>query len=282
MNSKSTRHRSIKRPLAFLALGLVLCAAAPAVADQIAGLAERLSSLRADVEDLSATLARKNSDIRDQLRSLSRQKTELELELKKEQTRVQKVQLSINQRRAKVTEEQGHDAELEPLFGKTASEVRAYVQGTLPFRIEERLAEIAKIEDQHKQGLLSTSKALSRLWTFVEDEFRLTRESGVYKQTITVDGHEHLAEVVRLGMVMLYFKTGDTTVGQAVRDTDAWKFEVIDDLDKKKHVEQLFDSFHKQLRVGYVTLPAALGKVVEAAPPKPPPAAAADSDGEAQ
>jgi hypothetical protein len=29
-------------------------------------------------------------------------------------------------------------------------------------------------------------------------------------------------------------------------------------------------------------VPAALGKVVEAAPPKPPPAAAADSEGEAQ
>jgi hypothetical protein len=232
-------------------------------------LAEKLSALRGEVEELSATLARKDADVRDQLRALSRQKTELELELKKEQTRIQKVQLSINDRQKRVSESRGHDAELKPLFDEFLKDVRAYVRTSLPFRASERLSEIQKIEEQHQQGLLSTSKALSRLWTFVEDEFRLTRESGLYKQAIEVDGQEHLAEVARLGMVLLYFRVDDRLVGRAVRSKDGWTFESIGVPEQQKLILQLFDSFKKQIRVGLFQLPANLGTPQQGIAPPP-------------
>ena len=242
---------------------VLLVAAAPASADGVSGFAEKLSTLRGEVEELSSALARKDSDIRDQLKALSRQKTELELEVKKEQTRIQKVHLSINDRRKRVSEEQGHDAEMAPLFKQSLEDVRAYVRGSLPFRTTERLAELDKIAEQHDQGLLSASKALSRLWTFVEDEFRLTRESGLYKQAIEVNGQEHLAEVTRIGMVLLYFQVDDKLVGQAKREGDKWKFEAIDDPDQKKLLVQLFESFKKQIRVGLFRLPASLPAPIE-------------------
>lgn len=244
----------------FLAL---LVAAAPAAADSVSGLAEKLSSLRGEVEELSSSLARKDADIRDQLKALSRQKTELELEVKKEQTRIQKVHLSINDRRKRVSEEQGHDAEMAPLFKESLEDVRTYVRGSLPFRTTERLAELDKIAEQHEQGLLSASKALSRLWTFVEDEFRLTRESGLYKQAVEVNGQEHLAEVTRIGMVLLYFQVDDKLVGQAQREGDTWKFVSIDDPDQKKLLLELFESFKKQIRVGLFRLPASLPAPIE-------------------
>lgn len=250
----------------------LLVAAAPAAADGVSNLAEKLSALRGEVEELSSTLARKDSDIRDQLKALSRQKTELELEVKKEQTRIQKVHLSIKDRRQRVSEEQGHDAEITPLFKESLEDVRAYVKESLPFRTTERLAELDKIAEQHDQGLLSASKALSRLWTFVEDEFRLTRESGLYKQAVEVNGQEHLAEVTRIGMVLLYFQVDDKLVGQAKRSGDTWKFEAIDDPDQKKLLLQLFESFKKQIRVGLFRVPASLPAPIEdqmaSAPPQ--------------
>lgn len=258
--------------LAAAATSLVLLATvAPAAADKVSGLAEQLSSLRGEVEELSADLARKDTEIRDQLKALSRQKTELELELKREQTRIQKVQLSIDDRRKRVSEERGQDQQLEPLFAASMKDVREYVKGSLPFRIDERLAELDKLEGQHRQGLLSASKATSRLWTFVEDEFRLTRESGLYKQAVSVDGKEHLAEVVRLGMVLLYFRVDDNFVGQAKREGEAWKFETIDDPDNKKLVAELFESFKKQIRVGLFRVPAALPAPIESTLPNQPP-----------
>lgn len=248
----------------------------PAAADQVSGLAEKLASLRGEVEDLSSRLARKDAEIRDELKALSRQKTELELELKKEQTRIQKVQLSIKERRERVTEEQGRDEELGPLFKDSLQDTRAYVRGSLPFRTSERLAELEKLEEQHQQGLLSASKALSRLWTFLEDEFRLTRESGLYKQAVRVDGQEHLAEVTRIGMVLLYFRVDDRFVGHAVRSGDGWKFETIDDQEQQKLVLELFDNFKKQIRVGMFRLPASLGVPAQASEAS----AAASQEGE--
>lgn len=265
-------HFSLRRTSILAGLLALLIGAAPAAADQVSGLAEKLSALRGEVEQLSATLASKDAEVRDQLRALSRQKAELELELKREQTRIQKVQLSIKDRQTRISESQGHDAELEPLFGELLKDVRAYVRDSLPFRASERLAEIQKIEEQHKQGLLSTSKALSRLWTFVEDEFRLTRESGIYKQAVKVDGQEHLAEVARLGMVLLYFRVDDHLVGRAVRTKEGWTFESIDSMDQQKLVVQLFDAFKMQIRVGLFQLPASLETPQEGK--TPPPAAA--------
>ncbi len=264
------RKMTLGRSVAAATFLILLASVAPAAADKVTGLAEKLSSLRGEVEQLSADLARKDTEIRDQLKALSRQKTELELELKREQTRIQKVQLSINDRKKRIADEQGQDEQLEPLFTESLKDVRQYVKGTLPFRTSERLAELDKLEDQHKQGLLSASKATSRLWTFVEDEFRLTRESGLYKQAVSVDGKEHLAEVVRLGMVLLYFRVDDQFVGQAKRDGDAWKFERIDDADDKKLVLELFESFKKQIRVGLFKVPAALPAPVESTIPSEP------------
>lgn len=239
----------------FLAFSI---AVVPAAADGVSGLAEKLASLRGEVEQLSSNLARKDAEIRDELKALSRQKTELELELKREQTRIQKVQLSVKERRDRISEEKGQDEEMAPLFDDALDDVRKYVERSLPFRTKERRAELDKIAEQHKQGLLSSSKALSRLWTFVEDEFRLTRESGLYKQAVEIDGQEHLAEVTRIGMVLLYFQVDGQTVGQAVRVGDDWEFRTIDTPEHKKLVGELFESFKKQIRVGLFRLPASL------------------------
>src|SRR5690606_26715334 len=105
-------------------------------------------------------------------------------------------------------------------FAKT----EAYVKSSLPFRRAERLSELNKLDEQYRAGLLSPPRALSRLWGFIEDEFRITRENGLFQQTVTVNGEEHLAEVVRLGMVMLFYKTNDGQVGKAVAQNGTWTF----------------------------------------------------------
>jgi TolA-binding protein len=91
-----------KKWAAWALLGGAALLSAPALADQLADMATRLSNLRAEVETLSSELAAETTDGRDQLRSLSRQKSELELEIKKEQTRTAKIRQAINERRRDV------------------------------------------------------------------------------------------------------------------------------------------------------------------------------------
>jgi hypothetical protein len=253
---------------AVLAL-ICLATAAPAVADPAMDFAKRLSALRGDVEALSAKLSSLTADNRDELRSLARQKADLELELKKEDVRVAKLQAAVGQKRAAIQEDKGRDAEITPLFVRNVEQVRKHVATSLPFRTEERLGELDKLEEQLRTGLLSPPRALSRLWTFVEDEFRLTRENGLYQQTVSVDGQEHLADVVRIGGIALFFKTSDGNVGHAVRGEDGrFSYEVVSDAAAKKQVLTLFDNFRKQIRAGYFELPNALALNGSALPPK--------------
>lgn len=235
-----------------------LTVTAPAIGDQVVDLGRRLAGLRGEVEELSAELSRKDNDLRDQVRSLARQKSDLELELQKEQVRLQKTQVAIAQKKKVIATEKEGDESMKPLYQKTLAELRGYVNRSLPFRRGERLAELDKIDDQLGSGLLTPPRALSRLWTFTEDELRLTRESGMYRQAIELDGEEVLADVVRVGMVMLFFKTGDGAVGYAARKGDAWEYRRLEGRDDQRLVTDLFESLKKQIRVGFFELPNAL------------------------
>lgn len=231
---------------------------ARAFADDVTDLGRRLAQLRGEVETLSTSLSRDETETRDQMRSFARQKAELEAELKREQMRLQRIQQEMSQRKTLIAERKTDSEKLQPVFDAAVHSLRNHVQTELPFRAPERSAEIEKIVDQHRSGLLTTERALARLWSFLEDEVRLTRESAMHRQTLTVDGSEQLVDVVRVGMVMLFFKTGDGRVGHMVREGSSWTARTLHDTEDRKRVLHLFDSFKKQIRTGFFEIPNAL------------------------
>ena len=147
------------------------------------------------------------------------------------------------------------NSEKPAIVKSSIASVRRSIESGLPFKTGERLAALAKIEEQLDQGLSSPEKATARLWAMIEDELRLTRENGLYRQTVKIDGEESLVEVARLGMVAMYFRTNDGRVGKTLRSDNGWTYELIKDEVKEEQVEMLFDAFKKQIRAGYFELP---------------------------
>lgn len=254
------RPRSAGRLVA-LAAGVALCAATPALADELGTMAKRLSELRGQVESMSDDLSARKNDLQEQLRSFARQKSELELEIQREETRVSKLRQAMAEKRAEVDALKSENQALAPAFEKHVATVRGYIERSLPFRTKDRLAELDKLSEQVKSGLLTPPRALNRLWGLIEDELRMTRESGLFTQPVQVDGREQLADVARLGMVMLYYRTPDEKYGHTVQENGAWSFRPIEDEAGRKQVRALFDTFKKQIRVGYFELPSALPNV---------------------
>jgi hypothetical protein len=252
--------RTVRRVLlpATLTLTGLLTVHPTVFAEEVAGLAKRLADLRGEVETLSDDLSARKNDTQEQLRSFARQRSELELEIQREETRLQKMRQAVEQKRSETAAQKTANADLVPAFDKHVVKVRAYVQESLPFRTKERLAELDKIEEQLKSGLLPPQRALNRLWGFVEDELRMTRESGLFSQPVAVNDKEHLAEVVRVGMVALYYRTPTGELGRSTRDDGQWRYRPIDGEDDRKHISTLFETFKKQIRVGYFELPNAL------------------------
>lgn len=243
---------------ATLALTSLLIIQPAALAEEAAGLAKRLADLRIEVESLSDDLSARKNDTQEQLRSFARQRSELELEIQREETRLQKMRQAVEQKRSESAAQKAASADIAPAFDKHLAQVRGYVRESLPFRTKERLSELDKLEEQFKSGLLPPQRALNRLWGFVEDELRMTRESGLFSQPVSVDGKEQLAEVVRLGMVMIYYRTPTGELGQSSFEGGQWSFRPIDDEDGRKRIRTLFETFKKQIRVGYFELPNAL------------------------
>ncbi|MEJ2477709.1 MAG: DUF3450 family protein, partial [Desulfobacterales bacterium] len=125
-------------------------------------------------------------------------------------------------------------------------------------QVQERLAELEELETQLDNGVVTAQRAVNRLWAFIEDEFRISRENAIYSQSIALAGENVLVDVAKIGSVMMYFRTRDLEYGRAVATPQGWRFELFDSAREQELVARLFDSLRKQIRQGYFELPEAL------------------------
>ena len=229
-----------------------------AASNEISKLAANLTVLRGEVESLSDQIEQQKNETRGRLRSLTAQEMDLDMQVQKESLRLKQLRLAREQHLEEVRSGDDARKQLRPVVLAGIERVRASVERGLPFKKSERLRELDRLEEQIDKDLLTPEKGSIRLWQFIEDEVRLTRESGLYQQTITLGTEELLAEVARIGMVALYFKTSDGRVGYVQPDGDGWRYEEITGERERAQIENLFDAFQKNIRVGFFSLPDGL------------------------
>lgn len=239
-----------------LAIGLAL--PAQAAEPDYETLAAELARLRTEVEAISARIADKKEQTRNELRTMASQKTSLEAEIQREELRTKQLQQALEEVQARVREAGALQRDLKPAVFDAIRKVRTPISTGLPFRVSERVAELDKLQKDLEEDVVLPSVAVSRLWTFVEDEFRLTRENGLYQQLIQIAGEEVLADVARVGMLMLYFRTPDERYGAVTKDGGAWKYVVYQTPEQIEKASTLFDSLEKRVRVGFFDLPNAM------------------------
>lgn len=260
---------SLKKNLAaavFILLAVLLAGSALSEIEpdiEIMNLAGKLAEMRGEVEDLSDQLKKERAAMADQLRSLAAQKAELEVQVKKEELRIKQIEQSIEKQKGLSDSKQMEESNLKPLAAEQTEKVEAYMAAALPFKVSERTAELEKLRARMAEDKLPPEKVVSQLWALMEGELRLTGETGMYRQSIELEGEDILAEVARVGMMMLFFKTEDNRVGKALRVDDRWEYRVIEDEEQRKMVLHLFDSLKKRIHEGYFVLPNAIREGVK-------------------
>lgn len=244
-----------------LAAALFLTPLAPLAAQDSSSpgaLAESLIKLRSEVEQLNTEVESTRQDARSQMAALAAQRAELQAQVGRAELNVRKLREDLAKKEAGASAAGVAGDALKPVILSALDTLRQSIASGLPFKQAERLAELDELKRQIESGTLAPPRAANRLWAFFEDEFRITRENGIYSQTISLEGEEVLADVAKVGSMMLFFRLSDGRLGQARRAGSAWRFEVISDAEDQKRVLAYFDSLGKQIRQGWFELPNAM------------------------
>lgn len=242
--------------LARALLGVALAAAGPALADDT--LATSLIALRGEVEQLNQQLNLAREEQRTTLQGLAAQKAELEASLRRQEIQTRELEQKLAENAGESAQAAGAEDALKPVLLAAIEALRAQIAAALPFKTEERLAALAEIRAAIENGSLPSTRAANRLWAFVEDELRLTRETGLHQQTIRLGEESVLADVAKVGSVMLFWRTADGRVGAARHAAAGWRFEPLEADADRTRVLALFDALDKQIRQGWFELPNTL------------------------
>ena len=225
------------------------------VADDFDNLAQNLVKIRAQVEALHTQLDLDKQDHKNEISSLTSQITDLEVEKRRKSMIVEQLRNKIAD--LQVSEDATHRSsdDISPVLLATLAALKTHIRQGLPFKASERLAVVETLEKQLIRHTTAPRKVANKLWALIEDEIRLSKENGLYQQTIMLKGENRLADVAKIGMMYLYFKTRDDQVGMAQPLNGQWHYETVNEPIAQQQVETLFDALKKQVRQGFFELP---------------------------
>ena len=221
-------------------------------------MAESLMKLRAEVEQLDSAIADEKDTYKGTMKSLRMQKNDLESIIAREDLRIKQLQVEMSKVKKEVKEAGKNSVGLKPLVLEALAALEQNVQSQIPFKTEDRIADIQRIQKQVENDEVTAQKGLALTWNSYGYAIRMSKENGIFKQTITLNGQDRLAEVARVGTMMMFFKTPDDAMGYVVKEGDNWNYIEVLSKDEKNQIAALFDAFKKQIRTGYFTLPNAL------------------------
>jgi hypothetical protein len=227
----------------------------------VENMAQSLMKLRSDVQKLDTQIEDEKDAYKASMKSLVMEKNELETTLARDDLKMKQIAQELDKVKLQIEKASANSEGLTPLVMDALAALETHVAQSLPFKTKERLADIANIRTQLESGLVTPQKALALTWNSYSDAIRMTKENGIFKQTISLDGQDRLAEIARVGMVMLYFKTPDGRVGHVSKDVNGYMYQEAISKESGEQILALFDAFKKQIRSGYFVLPNALVEV---------------------
>ncbi|WP_292918065.1 DUF3450 domain-containing protein [Nitrosomonas sp.] len=233
----------------------------PVMASNIENLARSLAKIRGEVETLQSQLDIDKEKHSSKMTALNSQLADLSVEDRRQKLSIEKLQQSIDKLGVVAQQAEQSGEHLKPVLLTALAEYKRHIQGGFPFKVDDRIKAIGDLENNLINQQIDPSKAVNQTWSLIEDEVRLSKENGIYQQTILLNGEKVLVDTAKLGTVFMFFQTKDNQSGMARRSKDGgWIFETVSDSADRERIRNLFDSLKKQIRQGYFELPNPLNK----------------------
>jgi len=221
-------------------------------------IVKSIMKLRADVEALYTKIDDNKDVYKAEMKSNAMQSADSEAQINRQETALKLAQLELEKVQKKITETSSKNESIKPMLLEGIDSLRTIIKEGIPFKTTERLADLAKLQKNLIDDVVTEEKSLSLLWASYDDTIRLTKEIGLFKQEITLNGEQKLAKIAKLGSIMMYFATPDEQVGYVTKKGDSYAYKVVSDKKGVEDIVALFDALQKQIRTGFFSLPNAL------------------------
>lgn len=221
---------------------------------EVLEIGKSLSVLRAEVDALSHEVQLARDEAREEQMALARRKAALAGDL--EEARLTEAALGRRLRDLQQTAAARATAadHLATPIHDAIERLREDVRRGIPFKVRDRVARLDEVD--HVLAVEGPARAAAALWTILDDEIALTRSSQRARQSIELAGKPVLADILRIGMVALFFRTGSGDAGLGQRNPDgSLVWHVLDDSADRARIDALFEALRKETPLQVVLAP---------------------------
>jgi aspartyl-tRNA synthetase len=221
--------------------------------ENIKNVSKELVKVRQEIEELHSTLSFKKSEFNDQMRSYSNQKSDLDIKISRNELKIKELERDLLKIKEENKEKSSTQKDIVPVLKDAIANLRVVIKDSIPFKKVDRLSALNEIKNRLDANLVTPNKVANQLWAFVEDEMMLGKTSGLYNDTVEIDGTKKLVKVLKIGKIAIFYKDGES-YGMIKKRDGAWVNEKITSKDDVVNTAKLFDTFSKQIRTGKFTI----------------------------
>jgi len=221
-------------------------------------MVQSIMKLRGDVEALHSGIQENKLRYESEMKSLYMQTTDTEAQINRHTTSLKLAKSELQKIKTKISKTTSGDTQIKPLVISAINTLEKSIQDGIPFMTQKRIESLEKIKLDLNEGLITPEKALALTWANYDDTIRVTKEIGLFKQEIEMNGQKVLAKIAKIGSVMMFFSTPKDEVGHVVKTESGYDYKRITNPEDIKKIVALFDALQKQIRTGFFELPNAL------------------------
>jgi hypothetical protein len=219
-------------------------------------MSERLIQTRQEIEILNTDLEALQKKQSSQLDSLLSRRSELEIQLKKERLKSLQLKEKKLALQEKISPKKGLNLKEKAVLSNWHNDLYQFVNQSLPYKNEERMAELKKIENEIKEGD-SFHNIVGHLWRFSEKEISLVKHNQYEVIKLQVNKKEITAEVARVGLLTMAFKLPSDEFGFAKKVDGKWILDVSEKNNELNAAKRLIAKFKERKYSGLYELPVA-------------------------